>query len=46
MDRFVGGRKYCVVQVKEITEGLQNINILVCKQEARLESGKVWWNYL
>jgi hypothetical protein len=35
-----------IIQVKEMTEGLRNLNILVCKQEARLESGKVWWNYL
>jgi hypothetical protein len=27
-------------------EGLEDLNILVCKQEAKLQSGKVCWKFL
>jgi hypothetical protein len=32
--------------VKEMREGLRNLNILVRRQEAKLQSGKVWWKFL
>jgi hypothetical protein len=34
-----------MVQVKEMKEGLQALKILLGKQEAQLETCKVWWHF-
>ena len=35
-----------MVQVEEMKEGLQALKILLGKEEAQLETCKVWWNFL
>jgi len=34
-----------MVQVEEMKEGLQALKILLGKEEAQLETCKVWWNF-